>query len=130
MADCYRFAPWHFLNFLPEPQGHGSFRPTFDQSPGPVDGVAAAGLSDRVRPAPTTTGSCRATTFFFGGSAGPTSITSASAVGGVPLSSPSAPSSFRGGSSSGISSRIPSALKRFVGFRGPSGPFGTPSPFP
>src|SRR5882757_5566468 len=21
-------APWHFLNFLPEPQGHGSLRPT------------------------------------------------------------------------------------------------------
>ena len=23
-----RFWPWHFLNFLPEPQGHGSLRPT------------------------------------------------------------------------------------------------------
>src|SRR6185503_20292672 len=22
-------APWHFLYFLPLPQGHGSFRPTF-----------------------------------------------------------------------------------------------------
>jgi hypothetical protein len=27
---CYRFrgSPWHCLNFLPEPQGHGAFRPT------------------------------------------------------------------------------------------------------
>src|SRR5438477_11132376 len=24
----YSPAPWHFLNFLPLPQGHGSFRPT------------------------------------------------------------------------------------------------------
>ena len=24
-----RFAPWHFLNFLPEPQGQGSFLPQF-----------------------------------------------------------------------------------------------------
>jgi len=23
-----RYAPWHFLYFFPEPQGHGSFRPT------------------------------------------------------------------------------------------------------
>src|ERR1700722_8248300 len=23
------YAPWHFLNFLPEPQGQGSLRPTF-----------------------------------------------------------------------------------------------------
>ena len=26
-------APWHFLNFLPEPQGHGSLRPTSSYSP-------------------------------------------------------------------------------------------------
>ena len=25
---CSRYAPWHFLYFFPEPQGHGSFRPT------------------------------------------------------------------------------------------------------
>src|SRR5215211_7895655 len=24
----YRPTPWHFLYFLPDPQGHGSFRPT------------------------------------------------------------------------------------------------------
>jgi len=26
------YAPWHFLYFLPEPQGHGSFRPTLSNS--------------------------------------------------------------------------------------------------
>ena len=26
---AYRFAPWHFLNFLPLPHGQGSLRPTF-----------------------------------------------------------------------------------------------------
>src|ERR1019366_4791364 len=26
---CYFSAPWHFLNFFPLPQGHGSLRPTF-----------------------------------------------------------------------------------------------------
>jgi hypothetical protein len=25
----YASAPWHFLNFLPEPHGQGSLRPTF-----------------------------------------------------------------------------------------------------
>ncbi len=26
---CFSFISQHFLNFFPEPQGHGSFRPTF-----------------------------------------------------------------------------------------------------
>ena len=26
---CYFSAPWHFLYFFPDPQGHGSLRPTF-----------------------------------------------------------------------------------------------------
>lgn len=26
---AYASAPWHFLYFLPEPHGHGSFRPIF-----------------------------------------------------------------------------------------------------
>ena len=25
---AYKFLPWHFLNFKPLPQGHGSLRPT------------------------------------------------------------------------------------------------------
>ena len=29
MSAHYRFLPQHFLNFLPLPQGQGSFRPTF-----------------------------------------------------------------------------------------------------
>ena len=27
--ECYVVAPWHFLYFLPEPQGQSSLRPTF-----------------------------------------------------------------------------------------------------
>ncbi len=27
-SSIYKLAPWHFLNFLPLPQGHGSLRPT------------------------------------------------------------------------------------------------------
>src|SRR5438034_2788009 len=27
------YAPWHFLNFLPEPHQHGSLRPSFSCSP-------------------------------------------------------------------------------------------------
>src|SRR5687768_12095263 len=107
----YRFAPWHFLNFFPEPHGHGSFRPTLDQSAG-ATGALAAGFSDRApRPAPTTTGSGRAAAFFFGGSAGPTSMTCS-----VPSPPPAAgvgtlaPFAVSAGSSSGMSSRIPSAL--------------------
>src|SRR5688572_12882408 len=46
-------APWHFLNFFPEPHGHGSLRPTLLQSPPPPDGDRAP-ESDRARPAPTT----------------------------------------------------------------------------
>src|SRR5262245_12402021 len=94
----YKLAPWHFLNFLPEPHGHGSFRPTFDQSPvafaaplpPAIPGTFAVGLIDRVRPAPTTTGSCRAAAFFFGGSDGPTSMTFSSAAAAPPslVSSP------------------------------------------
>ena len=29
----YAAAPWHFLYFLPEPQGHGSLRPTLSPVP-------------------------------------------------------------------------------------------------
>src|SRR5271163_3549585 len=29
MANDHALAPWHFLYFLPEPQGQGSLRPTF-----------------------------------------------------------------------------------------------------
>jgi hypothetical protein len=36
-------APWQCLNFLPDPQGQGSLRPTF--WPARVKGGAAAGLS-------------------------------------------------------------------------------------
>src|SRR5262249_1504999 len=28
-CQIYALAPWHFLYFFPEPQGHGSLRPTF-----------------------------------------------------------------------------------------------------
>src|SRR5881409_3480014 len=28
LVSVYTPAPWHFLNFLPLPQGHGSLRPT------------------------------------------------------------------------------------------------------
>src|SRR5688572_29266848 len=44
--------PWHFLYFLPDPQGHGSFRPTFACattvpcfSPGRVPATAASNAS-------------------------------------------------------------------------------------
>src|SRR5688500_17572628 len=50
---CYDAVPWHFLNFFPDPHGQGSLRPTFDQSAAP----AAGGLSERVGPAPTISGS-------------------------------------------------------------------------
>ena len=48
----YRLAPWHFLNFFPDPHGHGSLRPTLDQSALPAapppaipgTGVAAIAL--------------------------------------------------------------------------------------
>src|SRR4030095_12393103 len=100
----YRFTPWHFLNFFPDPHGHGSFRPTVDQSV-PGGGVPLPS-SERKRPAPTIDGSFRAVTGFGEGvSAGPTSSTVSSAVG----------------SSAGMSSRIPSALYRFVGFSGLDG---------
>src|SRR5262249_53929330 len=102
-----RLAPWHFLNFFPEPQGHGSFRPTVDQST--LAGICAP--RDFVRPAPTMTGSFRATGFVAAGdSPGPMST------------APSAP--FPDGtvtSSSGTSSRMPNALYRFVAFCGGGG---------
>src|SRR6476661_6171927 len=92
-------APWHFLNFLPDPQGQGSLRPTLVQST-----LAGTGdeLSERVRPAPTTTGSRRVTTSFFGGSSAAMSMTSS---GPVPLPSPFELST----DSSGMSSRMPRA---------------------
>src|SRR3972149_604647 len=37
------FARQHFLYFLPEPQGHGSFRPTFWPPPAPSGRRSAAG---------------------------------------------------------------------------------------
>ena len=55
----YKFAPWHFLNFFPDPHGHGSLRPTLLQSPvlptGPpaIPGTAAGAialLSDELLP--------------------------------------------------------------------------------
>src|SRR5688572_24831457 len=98
-------APWHFLNFLPEPHGHGSLRPTlahlFDAagfgaagSPGPLvwsplksESLSVASASDFARPAPTTIACPR----------------TGAAAGG------SSPSPFSD-SSSGTSSRMPSAL--------------------
>src|SRR6266550_3714983 len=92
-------APWHFLNFLPDPHGHGSLRPTLLQSVAPPP---APGSSERTFPAPTTTGSGRAAARAVGGSAGPTSMAPA-------------------GSPGGTSSRTPVALYRFVGFGGGGG---------
>src|SRR6476661_4894340 len=102
--DDYRFAPWHFLNFFPDPHGHGSFRPTVDQST-----LAGAGVAnDFVRPAPTITGSFRATGLVAaGGSAGPMST--------PPLAPSPLPDDVAAISSSGMSSRMPSALYRFLG---------------
>lgn len=31
------YFPWHFLYFFPDPQGHGSFRPTFGAEDTPAD---------------------------------------------------------------------------------------------
>src|SRR3954463_15995020 len=63
-ATLYSVAPWHFLNFLPEPHGQGSFRPTVDQS---TFAGTGAWFSERVRPPPPTNGSRRAPTPFFCG---------------------------------------------------------------
>src|SRR5690606_34186385 len=41
------YAPWHFLNFLPLPQGHGSLRPT--PSNCAIAAVAAPGNAARPR---------------------------------------------------------------------------------
>src|SRR3954467_14527083 len=75
----YIEAPWHFLNFFPEPHGHGSLRPTVDQSTGPLGCVSPNVLG---RPAPTIGGSFLADTGVCwlagaaaGVSAGPTSTT-------------------------------------------------------
>src|SRR4051812_18093636 len=84
-GTLYSVAPWHFLNFLPDPHGQGSFRPTVDQSTFVGTG---AWFSERVRPAPTTIGSRRATTSFFGGSSGAISITSSAPLP-LPFSWPS-----------------------------------------
>ena len=89
-------APWHFLNFLPEPHGHGSLRPTDVQSTGPAaPPFVAFSMSVMLRalPAPTITGSFLVATYFsVGVSAGPASITS---FGPVPLPSNSATTSSR-----------------------------------
>src|SRR2546427_10349504 len=39
----YRLAPWHFLNFLPLPQGQGSLRPTPAYGLGAVAPIAGGG---------------------------------------------------------------------------------------
>jgi hypothetical protein len=51
-APDYRLAPWHFLNFFPDPHGHGSFRPTFVKSlPAPPIALPAIALdSDELFP--------------------------------------------------------------------------------
>src|SRR5215204_5932677 len=94
-----RDAPWHFLNFFPDPHGQGSFRPTFVQSTGAVAAPEVASLRLRARPAPTITGSRFATAAVRSGagvSAGPRSITSSTPVAT--------------GSSGTTSSSTPSAL--------------------
>src|SRR5215211_527676 len=99
-------APWHFLNFLPEPQGHGSFRPTADQST--LAGVFGPD-NDRIRPAPTIDGSLRAVTGLLAGvSAGPISTAPSTPLPDV-------------SSSTGMSSRMPSALYFFVALCGGGG---------
>src|SRR5580704_1129336 len=40
---CPTQAPWHFLYFLPEPQGHGSLRPTFAPARTGLGASACAG---------------------------------------------------------------------------------------
>ena len=72
----YTDTPWHFLNFLPEPHGQGSLRPTFVQSTGPLAAAFWMSLMLRAFPAPTMSGSRLAVVgFSFGVSAGPTSTT-------------------------------------------------------
>src|SRR5215207_11021237 len=81
--QSHRDAPWHFLNFFPDPHGQGSLRPTFVQSTGAVAAPEVASLRVRARPAPTITGSRFATAAVRSGagvSAGPTSITSSTPV--------------------------------------------------
>src|ERR1019366_8529172 len=81
----YAFAPWHFLNFFPLPHGHGSLRPTLDQS-----AVAAPPPAASVRtplPAPTIVGSRRTAVPPFGDSSGPTSSTSSVPVASSPSDS-------------------------------------------
>src|SRR5438270_12545635 len=105
--SAYTFTPWHFLNFFPDPHGHGSFRPTVDQSV-PGGGVPFPS-SDRNRPAPTIDGSFRAATGLGAGdSAGPMSSVASVPCVEVP-------------SSGGMSSRMPRALYRFVGLSGRNG---------
>src|SRR3954470_20959833 len=95
-----RLAPWHFLNFFPDPHGHGSFRPTLLQSVGPeVPGTPAtpptappaiALLSDELLLPTWTVGSGRTAVPFFGASAG-----AMSRVASVPSADSSSTSSSR-----------------------------------
>src|SRR5215213_8297008 len=102
-------APWHFLNFFPDPHGQGSFRPTLLQSTGAVAAPDVASLRLRARPAPTITGSrfAAAARSGAGVSAGPTSR-----ISSTPVAT---------GSSGTTSSSTPSALYRRVGAAGAGG---------
>ena len=47
------FLPQHFLNFLPEPQGHGSFRPTLVEARvGGGGGLGMSGIEICLGPCP------------------------------------------------------------------------------
>src|SRR5258705_1785263 len=108
-SNSYNDAPWHFLNFFPDPHGHGSSRPTFDQSFAPAGPPATPGtgppaialLSDELLPPTCTVGSGRTADPRFGASAG-----AISSVASVP-----SPSSSPGTTSSST----PRALYRLLG---------------
>src|SRR5205085_12116310 len=56
-AAAYASFPWHSLNFLPLPQGHGSFRPTLGTSgarrmPPPMPAAIAPSAASPPRPPP------------------------------------------------------------------------------
>jgi len=42
-GEFYAAAPWHFLYFLPDPHGQGSFRPTLAAARTGLGGSACAG---------------------------------------------------------------------------------------
>ena len=49
---AWRQAPWHFLYFLPDPQGQGSLRPTRSSSSDDCAGAADSGRGRASRPRP------------------------------------------------------------------------------